>query len=107
MNAPQAPQTPKKPRRPRLLHLNDCYYCSLFNDIQEHCELGRHIYDTQPGNEEEREELYETLYRQIRARVQAFENYHLKAVEERRREVAEYDATYATPTITQDDATRI
>lgn len=88
----QSLQPPKKPRRPRLLHLNDHYYCSLFNGIQKQCELGRHIYETKPGDEEEREELYETLYRQIRERLQTFEDRYLKDVEERRRAVAEFDA---------------
>ena len=107
MNAPQAPQTPKKPRRPRLLHLQDAHYLSFFNGVRQQCELGLHICQEERGREEEREELYETLYRQICARIQRFEDHFLKAVKERRREVAEYDATHATPTITQDDATRI
>ncbi|MBQ2849424.1 MAG: hypothetical protein IJE77_02990 [Thermoguttaceae bacterium] len=88
----QAAQTPKTPRRPRLLHLRDDCYCSLFVGVRKLCELGLHIYDAKPGSYEECEELYETLYRQIRNQLQAFENYYLKAVEERRRAVAEFDA---------------
>lgn len=88
----QAAQTPKTPRRPRLLHLRDDYYCSLFVGVRKLCELGQHIHGAKPGSDEECEELYETLYRQIRKQLQAFENYYLKAVEERRRAVAEFDA---------------
>jgi len=92
MSTTQPLQVPKKLRRPRLLHLRDCFYCSLFNSIKKHCELGRHIYETKPGDDVEREEIYETLYRQIRKQLRAFEENHLKAVKESRRAVAEFDA---------------
>lgn len=91
MNASQSPEIPKK-RRPRLVRLREDYFCSFFNEIRGRCELGKHIYEVKPGDEDARAELYETLFRQISKRLQEFEENFLRDVVESRRAIAEFDA---------------